>query len=426
MKTTKFLISKLFSLFLGGLLISLNVACDDSSDDGDCTKPDLLFQEVKVICPPNENYQIGWEGILKNTGQEDANSAVQAWLSVDDIIDATDKAAGGLVVAVNAESSKSFTFGATVGDTAGYNYLILEADSRSEIDECNEDNNISVIKIPENYPEELCEAFCDKPDFVFEAASIICPTSQNNQIGWEVTIKNIGKVDGETSVQAWLSMDEQIDTTDDAAGGRITGVMSANGGTSSFQFGATVPCSTCNPNDPKVQDYNYLILQIDHNSETEECDEDNNIHIISIPKHYPDVTCNDCYKTSFEEIKSLEKTLSSLEIIATDFTGFLLKPEDVIFYKTNKGRLGKLIIKNIEPSEDYKLTFNAITYNADGTIYKEKLNITVRGTWLVDLDELIETPRDEVSTRDFWWKRINNKTTYFTPVNDAKFAFCAK
>ena len=81
-------------------------------------------------------------------------------------------------------------------------------------------------------------------------------------------------------------------------------------------------------------------------------------------------------------------------------------------------------IEDIDPSINYQLTFKAITYNMDGSIYNEDSGVIIRGTWSADLDNLIEAPINETEIRDFFWQRVNSTTTYLTPQNTAKFKLC--
>jgi len=263
-------------------------------------------------------------------------------------------------------------------------------------------------------PQECCE----NPDFAFIEASVICPPHTNYQIGWDVTVTNLGKTGAASTVQAWLSQDNILGNGDEApAGGRITDFMDAEGGTSSFNFGASLTVN--------VSNYNYLILEIDHNQQTEECDEDNNVIVLEIPRNYPQSLCGlTCSESGYDDIVAQENDMTSDNILATDSSGILFSPGDVFLYKTNLNRFGKMTIVNINASDNYKLTFNGITYNSDGTVYKQENNVVIRGTWSADLDELIEAPASQSGIRDFFWQRVNADTTYVTPLNEAKFKFC--
>ncbi len=267
------------------VFLIINYSCVDSDIESNTTsKADFVFDSANITCPSSENYQIGWEATVKNIGESEGKVTVQAWLSKDKVL-GSDVAAGGLVFG-NVEPTKTIyrSFGATVGGgvVSNYNYLLLQIDHNEEVDEMDETNNLIVIEIPKKYPEKVCGNASSKADFVFDSANITCPSSENYQIGWEATVKNIGESEGKVTVQAWLSKDKVLGS-DVAAGGLVFGNLEPTK-TIYRSFGATVGGEV-------VSNYNYLLLQIDHNEEVDEIDETNNLIVIEIPKKYPEKVC---------------------------------------------------------------------------------------------------------------------------------------
>ncbi len=140
--------------------------------------PDFTITKGQLLCPDSvsTNYQIAWRAEIKNLGTADSTGNVQAWLSEDDLVDASDAAAGGIVFGnLTAGQTTTETFGATLnGGTVPerYSFLLLQADWQDAVEECDETNNVRAIPIPKGYPDTLC---CDLPDFpakiVTEAAS---------------------------------------------------------------------------------------------------------------------------------------------------------------------------------------------------------------------------------------------------------------
>lgn len=89
-------------------------------------------------------------------------------------------------------------------------------------------------------------------------------------------------------------------------------------------------------------------------------------------------------------------------------------------YYTNAGRYGKFEIVSFNKSEtagSNVLTINLTTYNADGTVYSQKSNLKIRGTWSCDLDSGLESS----SGADFWWRQDTSTTRYLVPQNGALF-----
>ena len=251
---------------------------------------------------------------------------------------------------------------------------------------------------------------CNQPDLEFISGDIICPTHTNYQIGWQANIKNSGSMSGQVTVQAWLSNDAVLGS-DQAAGGLVFGT--ANPGESITRiFGATVS---------NVDDYAFLLLQIDHNEQVQECNENNNLLVIEIPDNYSSSCGPDDFNSiTCEDINFNNSNLSEDNIEATDVNGHILQVGDVIIYKTNQDRCGKLEILNIDDAVNKKLTIKAVTFNADGSVYNQTNALEIRGTWNCDLDAMIEEGY-VAGQEDFWWQRINVNDTEFSPKNGAKF-----
>ena len=87
---------------------------------------------------------------------------------------------------------------------------------------------------------------------------------------------------------------------------------------------------------------------------------------------------------------------------------------DVFLYKTRAKRYDKFQVLNYE--EDERLTIRAVTYNEDGTVYKQIDHLKIRGTWYCDLDDMLEGG----SESDFQWERHCGTTT-ISPVGKASF-----
>jgi hypothetical protein len=110
--------------------------------------------------------------------------------------------------------------------------------------------------------------------------------------------------------------------------------------------------------------------------------------------------------------------MSTASISGNDpFSSSSLKVGSVLVYYTNLGRYGKLWVKSFNPTGNV-LTIDMTTYNSDGTVYVQKTNLQIRGTYSCDLDTGVETS----TGRDFWWEILSSTSRRLTPTNSAKFA----
>ena len=118
------------------------------------------------------------------------------------------------------------------------------------------------------------------------------------------------------------------------------------------------------------------------------------------------------------DIEALESTMSDAILNASNDTGVLWENGKVLLYKTNLGRFGKMKVLNIDPSDNYKLTIEVVTYATDGMIYSSDTIFEVPGTWVPDLDEIVLDGADD--DQDFHWSRFST-TTRIAPRNGFVF-----
>ncbi len=131
-------------------------------------------------------------------------------------------------------------------------------------------------------------------------------------------------------------------------------------------------------------------------------------------KSYADVTLAD--------IKAKETLMTTNDIVVSDANGIKLKSGDIFFYKTNKGKFGKIEIESIDKSANYLIKCRALTYYESGmSEYVTNNNIAVRGTWLCELDDMGMGETEDETVADFKNERQNATNTQIKPQNGAKF-----
>lgn len=121
---------------------------------------------------------------------------------------------------------------------------------------------------------------------------------------------------------------------------------------------------------------------------------------------------------TFEEIMSNATSLSNQPIAATSSNGNPLGMADILIYRTNGNRFGKLEIIDFDQANNLDLSFRAVTYNADGSVFNQTDFLVVRGTFFVDLDLMLEegaNPND----RDFQLRRLNVTDSNIEPRDGA-------
>lgn len=120
-----------------------------------------------------------------------------------------------------------------------------------------------------------------------------------------------------------------------------------------------------------------------------------------------------------DKIASNTTRLSGKKIEATNSNGQILNIGDILIYKTNDNHYGKLKILDYDYDNNIKLTIESVAYNDDGSIFKHSKHLEIRGTFLCDLDLMIETG---LENSEFHWERINKTDTNLSPKDDAVFA----
>ncbi len=118
-----------------------------------------------------------------------------------------------------------------------------------------------------------------------------------------------------------------------------------------------------------------------------------------------------------DAIKNKEAAMSANAIQASGSGGVSWSAGDVFVYKTRTGLYGKFKILSITVADNYKLVIEAVTFNAAGAIHKQTASLTLPGTWVCDLETLVES----TGGSDFHWNRQNSTDTFLEPENGAKF-----
>lgn len=162
------------------------------------------------------------------------------------------------------------------------------------------------------------------------------------------------------------------------------------------------------PDDTPAGNY-YLAAVADAGNKVFEANERNNVAYWPIRIEAADLFS----ALGVDEIKAMN--LSGAKINGSNNSANRLAAGTIVVYKTNGGRYGKFLVKNY----GYNLVVDWATYNADGTVFAKGANMTIRGTYLYDLDKGMEI--NEVVS-DFWWEQVNSVERYLTPKNGAVFA----
>lgn len=148
--------------------------------------------------------------------------------------------------------------------------------------------------------------------------------------------------------------------------------------------------------------------EIEDNETAPKCESTNNAEIST----FSEIT--------YCHISNQQSSLSAANVTAVLLDGTkIMNENDVYIYKTSEGRFGKLQVTEIDENNNFSITFNAVTYNIDGSIRAEK-SVMVRGTWTCDLDNLKEIGDD------FWWERTSDSETILNTDENftiAKFTF---
>lgn len=121
-----------------------------------------------------------------------------------------------------------------------------------------------------------------------------------------------------------------------------------------------------------------------------------------------------------EDIAMLEEDMEAGPMTISNANGVQWEPGDVFIYKTNQGRFGKFEVISVNQAENYKLTIKAVTYDTGGVIHSQTSSLSIRGTWLCDLDTMTEVGID--GTEDFKVSRDTEVNTSLLPTLTAVFS----
>ncbi len=141
--------------------------------------------------------------------------------------------------------------------------------------------------------------------------------------------------------------------------------------------------------------------------------------VVEDPGGDPEETRPGSYQEiTFDDIMNEASIMSNAIIPATSVSGNTLDVFDVLVYKTNSDHYGKLTILGIDDSDNKALTIAATRYTATGAVLSETTNLTIGGTFRCDLEQMKEGGDES----EFWWNRLSESDTEFTPWENAVFA----
>ncbi len=147
------------------------------------------------------------------------------------------------------------------------------------------------------------------------------------------------------------------------------------------------------------------------------------LSLSSCKKDKDNATTPDGYSAiTMADIKAKESLMATTQIVVSNSSGVLWKSGYIYMFKNKQGRYGKFMVNSIDISQNYQLDITAAVYNADGSVKAQKSNLIIRGTYLGDLDNLVET--NQATSADFYYIRASQTDTVFDPTinnNGAKF-----
>ena len=244
--------------------------------------PDLTVSNLVIVLPsviPNQTESYFFD--VKNSGTAASTVAFsyRAYLSTDAILSANDIDAGIFPSAtepiVPAGFSARFSLYYIPNTTvpSGNYYIILKVDHNNLVRESNENNNVVVstttFTLLPNPPAA---------DLTLANLNISTPSVETGQIiNYKVDLKNLGRnTPTDFKVNAYLSTDNVLTTTDPLVGGFPATTMGPNQVITQLPATATVPATLATGRY-------YLIIKIDANTQVNELNEDNNVLASATP-----------------------------------------------------------------------------------------------------------------------------------------------
>jgi hypothetical protein len=117
-------------------------------------------------------------------------------------------------------------------------------------------------------------------------------------------------------------------------------------------------------------------------------------------------------------INRREAQMKVTPIKLTDQSGLLIVPGTVFLFKTNQGLFGKMKFNFADSLNNYLINISGVVFNSNGSIRIQDNDISVNGTWLCDLDSLVES--NFLPEADFHNNRQTTTNTELIPLNGAK------
>ena len=130
------------------------------------------------------------------------------------------------------------------------------------------------------------------------------------------------------------------------------------------------------------------------------------------------------FELEFEEITHSDITAMSAQmtgglITITDEDGIQTPRGTIIVYSTRNGYYGKLLVQEVDASENYDKTIDVVTFDEDGSEMVNVSGLLIQGTWFADLENGREASLGD--GRDYHYNRESETDSYLEPVSGAVF-----
>lgn len=124
------------------------------------------------------------------------------------------------------------------------------------------------------------------------------------------------------------------------------------------------------------------------------------------------------HSVTYLDIENFSVNLTTDKINISRNEKRMLLDGDILVYLTDEGRLGKMLILQLDREEDGFMYFDFVTYDFENKISIEKRNVKLQASFIYDFDKGMIP--EKIEGVKIWWHSLDDLEMYLVPWTPTK------
>ncbi|WP_367357726.1 hypothetical protein [Mesotoga sp.] len=124
------------------------------------------------------------------------------------------------------------------------------------------------------------------------------------------------------------------------------------------------------------------------------------------------------HSVTYLDIENFSVNLTTDKINISRNEKRMLLDGDILIYLTDEGRLGKMLILQLDRDQDGFMYFDFVTYDREGKISIEKQYVKLQASFIYDFDKGMIP--EKIEGVKIWWHSLDDLEMYLVPWTPTK------